>query len=157
MWYSFPFAYDFRQSHDFEQQEDLRSSRQQLKDWLHELSITSHIPLERTILAGFSQGGAMNLDIGSQLPLAGQIVLSGYLHSQAEGPVTPRKMLMVHGLYDPVVPFEKARSACTALEAAGQTVHFHEISMGHEILPEVIQLISTFCEDLRQSQGHPAA
>ena len=157
MWYAFPFAYDFQQPHDFEQQPDLPQTRQILKNWLHALAQTSQIPLERTILAGFSQGGAMNLDIGSQLPLAGQVVLSGYLHSEAKAPVSDRKLLMVHGLFDPVVPFEKAQAARAALEAKGQPVDFHELPMGHEILPEVIQLISTFCEDLRQSHGQPAS
>jgi phospholipase/carboxylesterase len=157
MWYGFPFAYDFRQPHDFDPQEDLQTTRQILQGWLHELSQTSQIPLERTILAGFSQGGAMNLDIGPQLPLAGQIVLSGYLHSEAKAPVSDRKLLMVHGLFDPVVPFTKAQAARAALQEKGQLVDFHGISMGHEILPEVIQLISAFCEDLRQSQGQPSS
>ena len=95
----------------------------------------------------------MTLDIGSQLPLAGQIVLSGYLHSEFSPPVSDRKLLMVHGRFDPVVPFEKAQSAQVSLREKGQPVAFHEISMGHEILPEVIQLISAFCEDLRQGHG----
>jgi phospholipase/carboxylesterase len=157
MWYSFPLGYDFRQPHDFEQQEDLQTTREMLKEWLLELSQTSQIPLERTILAGFSQGGAMNLDIGSQLPLAGQIVLSGYLHSEFRSPVSDRTLLMVHGLFDPVVPFEKAKLARDALTHKGQSVAFHEISMGHEILPEVIQLISAFCEDLRQGNGQTSS
>lgn len=157
MWYSFPLAYDFRRPHNFDQQDDLRTSRQLLKSWLQDLAQTSQIPLERTILAGFSQGGAMNLDVGLQLPLAGQIVLSGYLHSDAQPPVRDRKLMMVHGLLDPVVPFAQAQAAQAALQDSGQPVDFHEISMGHEILPSVIQLISAFCEDLRQRPGHPSA
>jgi len=157
MWYAFPLGYDFRQPHDFEQQEDVQSTRGLLRDWLQELAETSQIPLEQTILAGFSQGGAMNLDVGLQLPLAGQIVLSGYLHGACQPPVSDRKLLMVHGLLDPVVPFAAAEAARTALQEQGQAVNFHEISMGHEILPEVIELISAFCEDLRQRPGHPSA
>ena len=153
MWYSFPLGYDFRRPHDFDQQEDLQTTRQMLHSWLIELSQTSQIPLERTILAGFSQGGAMNLDMGSQLPLAGQIILSGYLHSEFKPASRDRKLLMVHGRFDPVVPFDKAQAARAALKEKGQAVDFHEISMGHEILPEVIQLISAFCEDLRQGPG----
>lgn len=152
MWYAFPFGYDFRQPHDFGQQEDLQATRSLLLVWLQDLAKTSQIPLERTILAGFSQGGAMTLDVGGQLPLAGQIVLSGYLHSDCLPPVSDRKLLMVHGLFDPVVPFEKAEAARAHLQAQGQPVDFHPIAMGHEILPEVIHLIAAFCEDLRQSQ-----
>ena len=57
MWYSFPFGYDFRQPHDFDQQEDLQISRQLLKDWLVELSQSSQIPLRAHDPSGFFPGG----------------------------------------------------------------------------------------------------
>jgi phospholipase/carboxylesterase len=150
MWYGFPWGYDFRQPHDFEAQGDLQTSRQVLKDWLLNLADTSEIPLEHTILAGFSQGGAMTMDIGSQIPLAGQIILSGYCHGRLHSPVTPRPVMMVHGTFDPVVPIENAYEAKDALEQQGQPVAFQSVAMGHEILPSVIQAITAFCEDLRQ-------
>ena len=153
MWYGFPWGYDFRQPHDFEQQADLQTSRQLLKDWLLNLAESSGIPLERTILAGFSQGGAMTLDIGGQLPLAGQIILSGYRHGTVAPPVTPRPVMMVHGTFDPVVPLENAYEARDTLEQQDQPVAFQTVAMGHEILPSVINAIATFCEDLRQGKG----
>lgn len=151
MWYGFPWGYDFRQPHDFEQQPDLQTSRQLLVDWLNHLADTSQIPLERTILAGFSQGGAMALDVGGQLPLAGQIILSGYCHGSVSSPVRPRPVLMVHGSFDPVVPIANAYAAKETLEQQGQPVTFQEVAMGHEILPSVISAIAAFCEDLRQT------
>ncbi|MFH7242801.1 MAG: alpha/beta hydrolase [Spirulina sp.] len=154
MWYGFPWGYDFRQPHDFEQQADLQTSRQMLKDWLLNLADTSQIPLERTILAGFSQGGAMTIDMGGQLPLAGQIILSGYCHGRLHSPVTPRPVMMVHGTFDPVVPIENAQEAKDALEQQGQPVAFQAVAMGHEILPSVISAITAFCEDLRQVAGN---
>ncbi|MEA5451098.1 esterase [Leptolyngbya sp. CCNP1308] len=154
MWYSFPSGYDFRRPHDFADQADLHTSREQLKVWLCNLPKTTKIPLERTILAGFSQGGAMALDVGSQLPLAGQIILSGYLHSEAQAPVSPRPVMMVHGTFDPVVPIAKAHQANAALTALGQPVTWQELAMGHEIPPQVMGLIAGFCEDLRQAKGN---
>jgi phospholipase/carboxylesterase len=151
MWYGFPAAYDFRTSPDFAHQADVQASRQQLINWLGELAETSTIPLERTVLAGFSQGGAMILDVGAQLPLAGQICLSGYLHGPAQPPVSPRPLLMVHGRFDAVVPLAQAQRAQAALEAQGQGVSFHELPMGHEVTPQAIQQIAEFCEDLRQN------
>ncbi|MGF1518739.1 MAG: alpha/beta hydrolase [Nodosilinea sp.] len=151
MWYSFPAGYDFRGAHDFAAQADLQTSCDRLKTWLLTLPQTTQIPLGRTILAGFSQGGAMTLDVGSQVPMAGQIVLSGYLHSEAQAPVTPRPVMIVHGSADPVVPLALAHQAKTALANQGQAVTWHEIAMGHEIPPQVIELISGFCEDLRQT------
>ena len=151
MWYSFPAGYDFRRPHDFAAQDDLQASRDRLTTWLRQLTNTTQIPLERTVLAGFSQGGAMALDVGSRLPLAGQIILSGYLHSKALAPVSPRPMMMVHGSFDPVVPIAKAYQAKDALTAQGQSVVWHELAMGHEIPPEIMGLMSRFCEDLRQA------
>lgn len=151
MWYSFPTGFDFRRPHDFSVQADLQTSRERLKTWLLNLPQTTQIPLERTILAGFSQGGAMTLDLGSQLPLAGQIILSGYLHREAQAPISPRPVVMVHGAFDPVVPIALAHQAQAALAALGQPVTWHEIAMGHEIPPQVMGLIRRFCEDLRQS------
>ncbi|WP_017299306.1 alpha/beta hydrolase [Nodosilinea nodulosa] len=151
MWYSFPAAYDFRRPHDFAAQADLQTSQAKLKTWLLNLPKMTQIPLDRTILAGFSQGGAMTLDLGPQLPLAGQIVLSGYMHSDAQPPVSPRPVMMAHGTVDPVVPIALAQQARRALETLGQPVTWHELAMGHEIPPQLMGLISGFCEDLRQS------
>jgi phospholipase/carboxylesterase len=155
MWYAFPLGYDFRQEHDFESQADLQQSRQQLRDWLVGLEQTTHIPLERTVLAGFSQGGAMVLDVGAHLPVAGQVILSGYLHSPLQPAVTNRERLMVHGTFDPVVPLVKARQAKAACQQLGQPLDFHEIAMGHEISLEVLHLLTRFCEDLRRSTMQP--
>lgn len=155
MWYNFPSGYDFRRPYDFETQTDLQTSRERLKIWLSTLLQTTKIPLERTVLAGFSQGGAMALDVGSQLPLAGQIILSGYLHSPAQATVSPRPVMMVHGTFDAVVPIAKAQQASAALTALGQPVTWQEMAMGHEIPPQVMELIAGFCEDLRQASGNP--
>ncbi|HSM83770.1 MAG TPA: esterase [Nodosilinea sp.] len=154
MWYGFPAGYDFRRPHDFAAQADLQSSRDRTIAWLLNLAKTTQIPLERTILAGFSQGGAMALDVGSQLPLAGQIILSGYLHSPARPPVAPRPVMMVHGAFDPVVPVTLAQRAKAELEALGQPVSWHELAMGHEIPPPAMGLIAGFCEDLRLAAGN---
>jgi phospholipase/carboxylesterase len=61
----------------------LATSQQIVKDWLQSLEAETNIPLERTVLMGFSQGGAIALDVGLNLPLAGSIVLSGYMHTIA--------------------------------------------------------------------------
>ena len=150
MWYNFPLDYNFDQTYAFDQQSDLQTSRQILRSWLLDVATSSSIPLERTILAGFSQGGAMALDVGLGLPLAGQVSLSGYLHGAISGAVTPRPLLMVHGSFDPIVPSEKAYGAKAALEQQGQAVSFHQLAMGHEVSPQVINLLKQFCEDLRQ-------
>lgn len=121
----------------------LPESRQQLLDWLLTLASTTGVPLEQTILSGFSQGGAMTLDVGLGLPLAGLCVLSGYLHAAPAGGVSP-PVLLVHGRQDPVVPLPAAQKAQAELTAAGVAVEYREFEMGHEIIPAVLAVMRSF-------------
>ncbi|MGB3404943.1 MAG: alpha/beta hydrolase [Microcoleaceae cyanobacterium] len=123
----------------------LTQSRDCLQTWLKSLEATTGIPLERTILGGFSQGGAMTLDVGRHFPLAGLVVLSGYLHFQPTplaSPIPP--ILIVHGQQDRVVPLQAAQKARDQFLQLDAQVSYHEIPMGHEIRPEVIQRVQSF-------------
>ena len=60
--------------------QQLTEARQLLIDWLKSLENSTKVPLSQTILMGFSQGGAMTLDVGLTLPLARLVSLSGFLH-----------------------------------------------------------------------------
>lgn len=104
------------------------------------------VPSDRIVLAGFSQGGAMALHIGLRepRPLAGLLVLSGYLllpnvfdaERSATNNSTP--VFIGHGLQDPIVPLSLARNAAATLRNAGYDVESHEYPMGHSLcLPEV--------------------
>lgn len=140
----------------WQNQQGLLESRQHLKTWLTALPRLSKLPLERTVLAGFSQGGAMTLDVGLELPLAGLISWSGYLHSPAGSAVSSEEstnlssppVLMVHGRQDAVVPLALAQQAQASLIAAGVSVQYHELEMGHEILPEVLTLSREFIQNV---------
>lgn len=123
----------------------LLESRQLLKEFLLSLESSTGVPLSRTILGGFSQGGAMTLDVGLTLPLAGLICLSGYLHSMSPvvGSVLP-PVLIVHGTQDSVVPVSAAIRARDSFTAWGASVQYHEFPMGHEIKPEIVDLMRSF-------------
>ena len=56
----------------------LPAAREALRQRL--AALAGSVPLESTVLLGFSQGGAMALDVGSNLPLAGIVACSGYPH-----------------------------------------------------------------------------
>lgn len=132
--------------YDFEHDNGLlQQSQQMLTEWLNSLESTTGVPLSRTFLSGFSQGGAMTLDVGLNLPLAGLIVLSGYLHpiSAATKAVFP-PVLIVHGRQDSIVPLKAAQAAKDTLLNLGVAVEYHEFNMGHEIRPEVVELIRKF-------------
>lgn len=125
--------------------EGLAVSRQMLTEFLQNLPTLTGIPLAKTILLGFSQGGAMTLDVGLNLPLAKLIVLSGYLHTIANPPSNPiPPTLLVHGRMDYVVPLEMAKIAKDTLVKLGVEVEYAEYDMGHEINPAVIARIHQF-------------
>jgi phospholipase/carboxylesterase len=145
MWYGFPDTYSFQSSADFRDQPQLKESRQQLVAWLRSLESTTGIALEQTVLAGFSQGGAMTLDVGLHLPLKALIVLSGYLHAPiAPRPLAAPPVLMVHGRQDTVVPLAAAVQAREQLTAMGVAVEYEVLDMGHEIQLSVLKLMKSF-------------
>jgi phospholipase/carboxylesterase len=145
MWYDFPADFRFQNSPGFENRQDVSTSRRQLLDWLNALADSTNIPLSRTILSGFSQGGAMTLDVGFTLPLAGLMILSGYLHAPVKVPTTsPPPVLMVHGRQDPVVPLLAAQQAKADLLAQGVKVDYREFDMGHEIQFLVLEQMQEF-------------
>jgi phospholipase/carboxylesterase len=127
----------------------LIQSRELLTDWLQSLESSTGVPLSQTILSGFSQGGAMTLDVGLKLPLAGLVAMSGYLHPSAGSLETldaksVPPVLITHGRQDTVVPLESAISARKTLESLGVKVQYQEFDMGHEINPEILELFRNF-------------
>lgn len=135
--------YDLRVENMYE---GLAESRQLLRDFLQSLESTTGVPLSRTILSGFSQGGAMTLDVGSKLPLAGLVVMSGYLHPDAvranQKGIPPT--LISHGKYDEVVPLQAALRARETLKSLNVAVEYHEFDMGHEINPQTLEVLRNF-------------
>jgi phospholipase/carboxylesterase len=140
-WYSFTSALQLTDRSKVE----LATSRQVLTDWIQTLPETTGIPLDRTWIAGFSQGGAMTLEIGLDLPVAGLIVLSGYLHPERPKPQQDAPpTLIVHGRQDDVVPLAAARMSRDQLTQWGVDVKYQEFDMGHSIVPEVLQVVREF-------------
>ena len=110
------------------------------------------IAYENIVLAGFSQGCAMALQIGLRFPhqLAGIMALSGYLplattlslEKHPSNQSTP--IFMAHGLYDPVVIPARAGASCALLEKLGYQVSWNEYPMEHSVNHEELQDISRF-------------
>ena len=109
------------------------------------------VATERIAIAGFSQGGAMALHIGTRHPekLAGVIALSCYLPRSSElatAPTTANQatpIFMAHGTQDPVVPYPLGDESRRLLESAGYSVEWHAYPMPHGLCePEVAHLRS---------------
>jgi len=71
---------------------------------------TCNIPLKRTILLGFSQGGAMAIDVGCQLDMGLIISCSGYPHPKWKPEQKCPPVLLTHGLKDEIVPISASRN-----------------------------------------------
>lgn len=130
----------------------LAEGRELLLNWLQSLEASTGVPLERTIMAGFSQGGAMTLDVGLTLPLKAICCLSGYLHYQPQSSVTSSfpPVLILHGKQDPVVPIQAAQKARDELTKIGASVQYQEFDMGHEVQPEAVELLRQFIIKITQ-------
>jgi phospholipase/carboxylesterase len=109
-------------------------------EWLDSVPELTGVPLERTVLGGFSQGCVMSytLGLGRGRPSpAGIIGLSGFLPNVAgweldlQRPGLP--VAIGHGANDPVIDVSWGRDARDRLSAAGLAVTYRESPMGHSI------------------------
>jgi phospholipase/carboxylesterase len=124
----------------------LAESRQLLTEFLQSLESSTGVPLSQTILCGFSQGGAMTLEVGLKLPLAGLTVMSGYLHPDAVpvGKTQIPPTLVMHGTKDEVVPLSAAMKTREALQSLGFAVEYLEFDAGHEINLQMLEALRNF-------------
>ena len=98
------------------------------------------------ILAGFSQGAVIALEVGLRFQprLAGIIALSTYLADRNRVPAGNMPIFMGHGSMDPVVPVGLGQSARVALEKSGHTVEWHQYTMEHSVCMEEISAIGNW-------------
>jgi len=110
------------------------------------------IAYDNIVLAGFSQGCAMSLQVGLRFPhrLAGIMALSGYLplakslppeRSEANSQ-TP--IFMAHGVWDAVIVPERAEASADILEKLGYQVDWNTYPMEHSLHPDELVDISRF-------------
>lgn len=110
------------------------------------------IPSERTVIAGFSQGGAITLHAVCRLaePLAGAMALSTYLplHDTLPKELTDAAkatpVLMCHGRVDPVLPLKMGTDSRDGLKSWGMNVEWHDYPMAHAVCAEEIDDISAW-------------
>ena len=110
------------------------------------------IPASKTVLAGFSQGGAIALQTGLRHPerLAGVLALSAYLPlpstlaAEANAANADVPIFMAHGSADPTIPLLLASLSRQRLEQQGYQVEWHQYLMPHSLCPEEIQDIGAW-------------
>ncbi len=108
-----------------------------------------NIPLKKTILLGFSQGGAMAINMGCQLDIGLIISCSGYPHPNW----TPGKkyppILISHGFMDEVVPISASKSIYQKIKKVSQNFcELNEFNGYHQIDPNLIHSINLQIKEL---------
>ncbi|MCC5452280.1 alpha/beta fold hydrolase [Rheinheimera sp. UJ51] len=116
--------------------------------------ISSGVPSERIMLAGFSQGGVIALHLLPRLPykLAGFMALSTYMacpdklsaEQLSHNKNTP--VFIAHGTQDPVVPMAAGQQAYNTYKAAGFNVSWRDYRMPHSVCAQEVDEISRFIQ-----------
>jgi phospholipase/carboxylesterase len=123
-------------------------------EWLDRLPQQTGVPLEKTVLGGFSQGAVMSwaLGLGEGRPRpAGIIALSGFMPT-ADGfeldlsDLDGYPVAIGHGSFDPVIGVEWGRQARDVTESAGADVTYQETPMAHTIDPLFISRLGDWLE-----------
>jgi phospholipase/carboxylesterase len=126
--------------------ETFLATYERLRSWLEGLTARTGVPIERTVLGGFSQGAVMAwaLGIGPGRPRpAGILAMSGALPSvpgfvlQLDG-LGGLPVAITHGTQDPLVAVQRGQDARDRAVAAGADVVYRETDVPHIIDPRVV-------------------
>lgn len=136
-------------------QEAAEAARAQLTRFITEL-ITSYKPKgNKVFLMGFSQGTVMSYATAFIKPdlLHGVIACSGQLPEQlfpdtaVEPLLKQLPFLVMHGVYDEVLPIEKGRSANTWFREKVLDLTYREYPVAHEISPAALHLTARWLKE----------
>ena len=97
------------------------------------------IPLKKTILLGFSQGGAMALELATRNKFAGVFALSSYPHPDWKPLQDMAPIFLCHGNIDQVVPQEASKKSFDILLKNGVRSELYFFDGGHEITNDLIR------------------
>ena len=101
------------------------------------------IPLSKTLLLGFSQGGAMALEIAKRIKFAGVFALSSYSHPEWQPINDMPPIFLCHGNIDQVVPKEASEKTFEILRINRIKSELYVFEGGHEINKDLIDHCST--------------
>lgn len=139
----------------------IEESQQRIEQLLKDEHENLGVPYNRMVLAGFSQGGALSLYTGMQLPsqLAGIVIMSGYLPHESgfnvsnglEG--TP--IFHGHGEADPLVRLIAANESQSTVKAKGATNYTLKTYPGlaHSVNPQEIGDVLSFLQQILPPEG----
>jgi phospholipase/carboxylesterase len=139
----------------FPEPETFRAGFEQLAQWVGALPAELGVPIERTILGGFSQGAVMAYALGlveGRVAPAGILALSGFIPTVDGYPIDLDEreefpVAIFHGAQDPIIGVEWGRSARDALQAAGAAVTYREAPVPHTLDPRELPVYTEWVAD----------
>lgn len=132
--------------------EQAEASRRLLIDFIAAQQARLGIAPERTVVAGFSQGGIMSASVGLTAPasVAGFAILSGRILPEIE-PLVPAdvgahglRALVVHGRRDGKLPYALAERSDERLTHFGVSHELRGHDAGHELTPAMADDFATW-------------
>lgn len=131
----------------------LRSSAEDINNYLDQMLEAEGLTEDRMVLFGFSQGTMMSLHVAPRRTdqMAGVVGFSGRLlepeHLEDEILTRP-PILLLHGDEDEVVPYENLPAAAEVLQAAGIDVFAHVMKgTAHGIAPDGLSVALAFMRE----------
>jgi phospholipase/carboxylesterase len=147
---------DFRNLNRSDQQDEngIRDSERRIRGLIRQ-EINTGVAANRIVVAGFSQGGALALQVALRYPerLAGLLALSAYmpLHTtvaqERSAANADLPILMCHGAFDTVLPIPLGAMARDYLRALGYPVEWHDYPVQHELCAEEIEAIGRWLQE----------
>ena len=98
------------------------------------------IPLNKTLLLGFSQGGAMALEVATRIKFQAVFAFSSYPHPDWKPLKDMPPIFLYHGNIDQVVPKAASQKSFDILLKNGAKSELHFFDGGHEISKDLIDL-----------------
>lgn len=124
---------------------------EKLTAWFDALPDALGVPLERTVLGGFSQGAVMSfaVGLGKGRPRPAAIVaLSGFIPTapgwELDEELDGYPVALGHGTQDPIIDVGYGREAKERLESAGADVTWRESPVQHTIDPDYVEDLRGF-------------
>ena len=121
---------------------------------LIEQEIARGIPANKIVLAGFSQGGVIALNLGTRFEksLGGIMSMSSYMSEpekltvEAHSANKNTPIFVAHGTHDEVVPIFMGNTAFKVLESNGYQATWHEYAMQHNVCMQQLNDISSWLQ-----------
>lgn len=131
----------------------LPSARRDVIAFMEGLRREGQLDPSRTVIAGFSQGGMLAIDVALEWDtrVAGAATLSGGALATTRFVLRARErtglpLFASHGRHDPLLAFESAEQAHRRLAAAGAELTFEPFDGGHAIPPSVVDALRAWLD-----------